>query len=313
MNAESEKRINRAKSKYEDKKEKLEQAQKLANDVLGDLGRTRLNIQENFSRFADALEKIHNRPEVREVGKEHFKFTSVDLRNIRQVSISAKDVITNLGTSLIAGGLTSAGATALVGLLGTASTGTAISTLAGAALHNATLAWFGGGSIAAGGLGMAGGAYVAGGLFVGPAILVSALHLSGKADEAQSQASKAESEVENALMKMDKIIKFSEIIRPLADALLYELRKANYLYETKVSQLEELVRRCNDYRLFSEEDKILLDNNIMLVKVLADMTRADLLKKDSKGEPIMEAEAIRAREVYYLIDESEMKLNGIAA
>lgn len=309
----AQKRIDRAKSKYEDKKKSLEQTQQFAKNVLEDLGKTRLNIQASFSRFADAVEKIHNRPQLREVGRERFKFTSVDLRNIRQVSISAMDVIGNLGTAFVSGSLTSAGATALVGLLGTASTGTAISTLAGAALHNATLAWFGGGSLAAGGLGMAGGAYVVGGLFVGPAILFSALSLSSKADEAQSQADKAEREVDSALEKMDKINKFFEIIRPLAEAMLYELRKANYLYETKVSQLEALVKRCNDYLLFSEEDKLLLDNNIMLVSILADMTRADLLRKDSKGEPIMEVEAIRAREVYNLIDKSKSSLNEIAA
>lgn len=42
--------------------------------------------------------------------------------------------------------------------LGTASTGTAISSLSGAAAQSATLAWWGGGSLASGGLGMAGGA-----------------------------------------------------------------------------------------------------------------------------------------------------------
>jgi hypothetical protein len=43
------------------------------------------------------------------------------------------------------------------GLLGTASTGTAIGTLSGAALTNASLAALGGGALSAGGLGMAGG------------------------------------------------------------------------------------------------------------------------------------------------------------
>lgn len=46
------------------------------------------------------------------------------------------------------------------GLLGAASTGTAISTLSGAALTNASLAALGGGSLAAGGAGIAGGTMV---------------------------------------------------------------------------------------------------------------------------------------------------------
>ena len=45
----------------------------------------------------------------------------------------------------------------LVASLGTASTGTAISTLSGAAATKATLAWLGGGALAAGGWGVAGG------------------------------------------------------------------------------------------------------------------------------------------------------------
>jgi hypothetical protein len=48
-----------------------------------------------------------------------------------------------------------AGAAGGTGLLGAASTGTAISTLSGAALTNASLAAFGGGAVAAGGGGMA--------------------------------------------------------------------------------------------------------------------------------------------------------------
>jgi hypothetical protein len=50
---------------------------------------------------------------------------------------------------------TVAGAMVGVGAFGTASTGTAISTLSGAAAYNATLAWFGGGAMAAGGSGIA--------------------------------------------------------------------------------------------------------------------------------------------------------------
>lgn len=48
--------------------------------------------------------------------------------------------------------------TGAVGALATASTGTAISGLSGVAASNATLAWLGGGSLAAGGGGMAAGA-----------------------------------------------------------------------------------------------------------------------------------------------------------
>jgi hypothetical protein len=69
-------------------------------------------------------------------------------------------------TTVATGGLALAYAPAIAaaagsaGLLGAASTGTAISSLSGAALTNASLAALGGGSVASGGLGMAGGTAV---------------------------------------------------------------------------------------------------------------------------------------------------------
>lgn len=74
--------------------------------------------------------------------------------------------------------------------LGTASTGTAIGSLSGAAATNATLAWLGGGSLASGGAGVAGGTAVLGGVVVGPALAIAgtimATNASKKKDEAYS-------------------------------------------------------------------------------------------------------------------------------
>jgi hypothetical protein len=64
------------------------------------------------------------------------------------------------GAGVLAGAAFYAGATSLIAAFGAASTGTAISSLGGIAATNATLAWFGGGSLAAGGFGMAGGSVV---------------------------------------------------------------------------------------------------------------------------------------------------------
>ena len=76
------------------------------------------------------------------------------------------------GTSVAA----TTGAMALVATYGTASTGTAISGLSGAAATNATLAWFGGGSVAAGGGGVAVGTAV---LAAGGAIVAVGVGVAG--------------------------------------------------------------------------------------------------------------------------------------
>lgn len=74
------------------------------------------------------------------------------------------DLIINLSSAAAVASAVGAGsafgAMGVMGAIGTASTGTAISTLSGAAATNATLAAFGGGSLAAGGFGITGGVIV---------------------------------------------------------------------------------------------------------------------------------------------------------
>jgi len=67
----------------------------------------------------------------------------------------------------------------LVGAFGTASTGTAISSLGGAAATNATMAWLGGGSLAAGGGGVAAGGIVLTGGVIIVAVAASAIVMKG--------------------------------------------------------------------------------------------------------------------------------------
>ena len=73
-------------------------------------------------------------------------------------------------------------------MLASASTGTAISALSGAAATNATLAWFGGGSLAAGGMGMTGGIAVLGGVVAGPVLAGGGVVLEAKARDILSNA-----------------------------------------------------------------------------------------------------------------------------
>ena len=106
-----------------------------------------------------------------------------------------RDSIVSLQTALtgvvggIAGGVAAGfGAFGGAGLLATASTGTAISTLSGAAATNATLAWFGGGSLAAGGFGIAGGTLVLGTIVAAPVILVAGTIFAASAEKKKYDA-----------------------------------------------------------------------------------------------------------------------------
>ncbi len=96
--------------------------------------------------------------------------------------------------------------------LGTASTGTAIASLSGAAVTNATLAALGGGALSEGGGGMALGSAVLGGATLGAGLLaagvsfnVTGSKLSDKADEAWHQMKKAEDTINKICSYLDDL------------------------------------------------------------------------------------------------------------
>ena len=91
-------------------------------------------------------------------------------------------------------------------MFGTASTGTAIGTLSGAAAKSATLAWLGGGSLVAGGGGVALGTVVFGGLVAGPALLVAGFFANSKAEKVKTEVEKKIAEMDKAKAQMNKQI-----------------------------------------------------------------------------------------------------------
>jgi hypothetical protein len=83
----------------------------------------------------------------------------------------------------------------------TASTGAAIGSLSGAAATNASLAWFGGGALAAEGAGVAGGTAILGGIAVAPVVLAGGLALLHTGSKALDQACTNEQKANAAASK----------------------------------------------------------------------------------------------------------------
>ena len=152
-------------------------AQRLAcGRSLTQLGEVKMYVlNSTVTEFLDTFQKIKNvdfkdTEGLQELHKLHVdENTFTEMRSLVNFagSLAGGTVAGTAGGALVA-----FGAYGAAQALAVASTGTAIATLSGAAATNATLAFFGGGSLAAGGLGMAGGAAVLGGLVAGPALAV---------------------------------------------------------------------------------------------------------------------------------------------
>lgn len=136
------------------------------NETLEVFGAIRLKaLKRTVGVFLDYLERMNQRSKA----KEYDFLKKIDIKPEELAEMKHVDMKTSEAAKVLAVG----GGFAAIGLVGTpalvtgivtsfaaASTGTAISTLSGAAASNAVLAWLGGGAIAAGGGGMAAGATV---------------------------------------------------------------------------------------------------------------------------------------------------------
>ena len=194
----------RAKRNHEDAIESLESEREKTNQSFQDLGRLKVSI------FSDQIKYLVD--EIKKRKKAKSKMTGfeqmveeLNLPQMEKMVLGSLDIEKGLASGAASGALMGLGAYGSVGMLASASTGTAIASLSGAAATIATLAWLGGGSLAAGGFGMAGGMVVLGGLVAGPAIAITGFVMASKAEEALTKARDYESEVDQAIEKINSM------------------------------------------------------------------------------------------------------------
>lgn len=166
-----------------------------------------------------------------------------------------KEIVGGGIAALGSGGLAGLAAYGSVGLLGTASTGTAIGSLGGVAATNATLAWLGGGSLAAGGLGMAGGTVVLGGLVAGPVLAVGGMMLASKAEAAKYDAYANYDNAKLAAEQMESAKVATKGIERRFNEINSVLNALNDKFLPLLSSLEDLVLANDNYSTYSEIDK----------------------------------------------------------
>lgn len=178
----------KAKDLYDENESRLNTARSKAQDSFETLGELQANIVEHeLTQYAELIDKLdveNNVDLASVVGKD----TMDKLAEVRQSIVSLETTLGAVAGSAAAGALAGFGAFGGAGLLASASTGTAISALSGVAATNATLAWFGGGSLAAGGLGMAGGTLVLSGIVAAPVIAVAASVFAASAEKKKYDA-----------------------------------------------------------------------------------------------------------------------------
>ncbi len=155
-------------------------------------------LNGNIAAFVYTFSQIKNVDFTESLGLNELNKLSIDRKEFKELGEMrsfAGSLSRGLAAGVTGGALAAFGAYSVAATFASASTGTAIASLSGAAASNATLAFFGGGSLASGGLGMAGGSAVLGGLVAGPALLIMGTIVEAKAgknlEDAKANAAEA--------------------------------------------------------------------------------------------------------------------------
>ena len=233
-----------------------------------------------MKRFADSYGQIKKYVPLPLNSRDELKnLSDTEFHEIEQACFKASDMLKAGLGGIATGSLAAAGVCGLVSTFGVASTGAAISGLAGAAATNATLAWLGGGAVAASGGGVAVGARILGGIFGAPALLIGGLYLTAKSDKAlndacanRDKARKYEQEIRNECSAMNAIKDRADQIRDLLEKLnknfnsviYYNLEKIieNYGYNPRYYDNSTL-DRIEVARYFAKTMKTILNTSLL--------------------------------------------------
>ena len=185
--------INAEASSMVDKaKRSVDEQRKATFDTLEDYGNRKLRAFDGvIGNFLQTFGRLKNVDIIRTPELDKLSigdFSNASLQGLRSDYQALKDAGLGVGAGLGGGAALAFGAYSGTMMLATASTGTAIASLSGVAATNATLAWLGGGAIAAGGGGVALGTMVLGGIVAGPALAIFGHIMGNKGEEALNNA-----------------------------------------------------------------------------------------------------------------------------
>lgn len=236
--------LNEAQTKYDTALNNFNKQKDKTADCLEELGKVKIKAwSEGMDSFVTNFSAFNNIEIIKTVDTNVSFIGSSEepqqmIVNMQQASLTASEVAK--------AGVAAVGSGALIGIasyggammFGTASTGTAIAALSGAAKTNATLAFFGGGSKAVGGLGIAGGKFVLAGIVAAPVLAVAAVITSVKSKERLAEAKKIHAEAIDAAEKMNMMTTGMNGIEKMSDNYSDFIKKLGKKFKPFAVELE---------------------------------------------------------------------------
>lgn len=273
----------KAQRRHEQAVDRLKDEWEDTQESAADYGKLQMEVKtKTIGRFIAFLERIGSRGSAEKRFLEGLDGISAqEIKEYKAAALEAEKFAKGGVGAVAAGAAGSYGATTLATSVGVASTGTAISGLSGAAATNATLAWLGGGSLAAGGGGMALGSVILGGITVGPALAVAGFMVAGQGEKALTKAQEYKAKANAEIAKLDEARDFLKRVQRRIDELC---NLVTDLDNRAVLALNELESRPFDKNRDIDMSK--LQRLLMLIKALAEIMKTPVLDNQGKLNPI---------------------------
>lgn len=256
------------------------------------LGLEKINIlSSSITDFVVNFEKIKDINIIESEGINELKdlmLKDEGFKQLKEAAFHAKDLAVNGLAAVGAGTLVAYGTYSAImgGYVGAlASTGTAIGTLSGVAATNATLAWIGGGSLAAGGFGMAGGMVVLGGIVAGPAIAIGGVLMASQAQKALNEAYNNLEKAKVFETQAQSIVTALNAIIIRANGLTEVLQKLNSIFVSYVTEMKDIILNTGiDWNQYSEQEKENIFRTVKLAQVIKVILDTTLLNQNGELE-----------------------------
>jgi hypothetical protein len=269
-----------AKKRYETAKERAEQEWKTTQQLAEEYGQLQIDVKiRTIGRLIAFIERIGQKGSQDKRFLEGLEgFSIEDIKAYKAEALKAHKIAMGGFKAVGAGVVAGQGTLTMVGLLGTASTGTAISGLSGAAATNATLAWLGGGSLAAGGGGMALGAIVLNGIIAGPALAVTGFVLAGEGEKKLTNAQEYQSKANAEIAKIEEA---QDLLKQIKNRVIELKNLVEHLNNRAVLALNELESKPFD----RDRDAAKFQKLRSLVKAMSEILKTPILDDQGNLNP----------------------------
>lgn len=282
--------VKSAQRRNEENVARLEDSNKRTMQTMDNLGKYEMEIISTFERFSTAFEKIKNLPSFNEIKKDNVTLSVFTPQEVKDAAVGASVLLAGLGGAALgtAGGFAAAGGTtAAVMALGTA---------------------------------VLGGATLGVGLLIGGIIFsVAGSNVSDKADKAWDKMMENEKKINSIcdyLDKLENIAKsFHSALSKVNDVYMNHLVKLEAIIEEQKKRkffLTRLFSKKVNYNKFSDEQKQITKNTILLVGLLYEMCKVQLVEKTENSS---ELNKINEETVINQIEQSEealLKIDSVA-